>query len=162
MHTKGMQLRWPSSAVAILCAYLATRVDLPTVRYDQNRMCCISRHVHQPSQSSMCMAARQPRTLCSIHIEGWWSSGCRSSVAEHWRLKPEVSLFWLPMSFGFFTFLYFLLMTSHDFSSWHYMTATHDITWLLHMTSHDFSWHHMTATHDITWLLHMTSHDCYA
>ena len=30
---------------------------------------------------------------CAVHIEdceGWWLSGCRSSVAEHWRLKPEV------------------------------------------------------------------------
>ena len=29
-----------------------------------------------------------------VHIEdceGWWLSGCRSSVAEHWRLKPGVS-----------------------------------------------------------------------
>ena len=22
--------------------------------------------------------------------EGWWLSGCRSSVAEHWWLKPKV------------------------------------------------------------------------
>ena len=30
-------------------------------------------------------------TTCTVHIEdceGWWLSGCRSSVAEHWRLKP--------------------------------------------------------------------------
>ena len=33
---------------------------------------------------------------CAVHVEdceGWWSSGCRGSVAEHWRLKPEV--FWV-------------------------------------------------------------------
>ena len=24
-------------------------------------------------------------------VKGWWLSGCHSSVAEHWRLKPEVS-----------------------------------------------------------------------
>ena len=33
-------------------------------------------------------------TNCAVHTEdyeGWWSSGCHVSVAEHWRLKPEVS-----------------------------------------------------------------------
>ena len=32
-------------------------------------------------------------TTCAVHIEdceGWWLSGCRSSVAEHWRHKPGV------------------------------------------------------------------------
>ena len=30
---------------------------------------------------------------CAVHIEdceGWWLSGCRSSVAEHWLYKPGV------------------------------------------------------------------------
>ena len=30
---------------------------------------------------------------CAVHIEdcgGWWLSGCRSSVAEHWLHKPGV------------------------------------------------------------------------
>ena len=30
---------------------------------------------------------------CAVHIEdcgGWWLSGCRSSVAEHWPHKPGV------------------------------------------------------------------------
>ena len=30
---------------------------------------------------------------CAVHIEdyeGWWLSGCRSSVAEHWVHKPGV------------------------------------------------------------------------
>ena len=44
--------------------------------------------------------------------EGWWLSGCRGSVAEHWRLKPEVSRVRLPAAAGFFTFLYFHLITS--------------------------------------------------
>ena len=55
-------------------------------------------------------------TTCAVHIrdcEGWWLSGCRSSVAEHWRLKPErcpgFDSRWLP---AFFTFLYFRLVTS--------------------------------------------------
>ena len=32
-------------------------------------------------------------TTCAVHIEdcgGWWLSGCHSSVAEDWRLKPDV------------------------------------------------------------------------
>ena len=55
--------------------------------------------------------------------EGWWSSGCRGSVAEHWWLKPEVSWVWLQAVASLFTFLYFRLITSfisslavkHDF-----------------------------------------------
>ena len=31
--------------------------------------------------------------------EGWWLSGCRDSMAEHWRLNPEVSWIWLPAPF---------------------------------------------------------------
>ena len=33
-------------------------------------------------------------TTCAVHTEDyehWWLSGCHCSVAEHWRLKPEVS-----------------------------------------------------------------------
>ena len=44
-------------------------------------------------------------TTCAVHIEdceGWWLSGCRGSVAEHWRLKPEVSWFRLPVAAGLF------------------------------------------------------------
>ena len=54
-------------------------------------------------------------TTCAVHIEdcgGWWLSGCCGSVAEHWRLKPEVSWVRLPATAGFFTFLYFRLITS--------------------------------------------------
>ena len=43
---------------------------------------------------------------------GWWLSGCHGSVAEHWRLKPEVSWVRLLVTAGFFTFLYFRLITS--------------------------------------------------
>ena len=35
-------------------------------------------------------------TLNTVNIEdceGWWSSGCRGSVTEHWRLKPEVAAY---------------------------------------------------------------------
>ena len=41
-----------------------------------------------------------------------WLSGCCGSVAEHWQLKPEVSWVRLPATAGFFTFLYFRLITS--------------------------------------------------
>ena len=54
-------------------------------------------------------------TTCAVHIEdceGWWLSGCCGSVAEHWQPKPEVSWVWLPVTAGFFTFLYFRLITS--------------------------------------------------
>ena len=36
--------------------------------------------------------------------EGWWLSGCRGSVAEHWRLKPVVSWVRLPAAAGLFHF----------------------------------------------------------
>ena len=32
--------------------------------------------------------------------EGWWSSGCRCSVGEHWQLEPDVSLVRLPVTAG--------------------------------------------------------------
>ena len=53
--------------------------------------------------------------LVSGHIGncgGWWLSGCCGSVAEHWRLKPEVSWVRLLATASFFTFLYFRLITS--------------------------------------------------
>ena len=54
-------------------------------------------------------------TICAVYIEdceGWWSSGCCGSVAEPWRLKPEVSCVRLLATAGFFTFLYFRHITS--------------------------------------------------
>ena len=42
-------------------------------------------------------------TTCAVHIEdceGRWLAGCRGSVAEHWRLKPEVSWVRLLVVFG--------------------------------------------------------------
>ena len=41
--------------------------------------------------------------------EGWWLSGCRGSVAEHWRLKPEVSWVRLLVAAGLFHFPLFSL-----------------------------------------------------
>ena len=56
------------------------------------------------------------RHLCSAYniedCEGWWLSGCHGSVAEHWRLKPEVPWVRLPVTADLFTFLYFYLITS--------------------------------------------------
>ena len=40
---------------------------------------------------SGCHVCNSP--TCAVHIEdceGWWLSGCRSSVAEHWLHKPGV------------------------------------------------------------------------
>ena len=51
---------------------------------------------------------------CAVHIEdcgGWWLSGCRSSVAEHWLHKPGV-LSSIPGDCRPFTLLYFHLGTS--------------------------------------------------
>ena len=39
---------------------------------------------------------------CAVHIEDcehWWLSSCRGSVAERWRLKPEVS--WVQLCYTF-------------------------------------------------------------
>ena len=44
--------------------------------------------------------------------EGWWLPGCHGSVAEHWRLKPEVSWVQLLVTADLVTFLYFHLITS--------------------------------------------------
>ena len=46
----------------------------------------------------------EPRTPYIEDCEGWWLSGCRSSVAEHWRLKPEVSWVRLLAAAGLFHF----------------------------------------------------------
>ena len=49
---------------------------------------------------------------CTVHIEdceGWLLSSCRSSVAEHWRLKPEMSWVRLPVAAGLFHFPLFRL-----------------------------------------------------
>ena len=54
-------------------------------------------------------------TICAVYIEdceGWWLSGCCGSVAEHWRLKLEVSWVQLPAIASFFNFFYFCLITS--------------------------------------------------
>ena len=50
-------------------------------------------------------------TTCAVHIEdceGWWFFGCHGSVAEHWRLKPEVSWVRLPVAASLFHFPLFL------------------------------------------------------
>ena len=70
---------------------------------------------------SMCQAARCVTetfsTTCAVHVkqcEDWRLYGFRGSVADHWRLKPEMSWvrFWFSTTAGLFTFLYFLLITS--------------------------------------------------
>ena len=54
-----------------------------------------------------------PQSQLAIHnCEGWWLSSCHDSMAEHWRLKPEVFWVQLPATAGFVTFLYFHLINS--------------------------------------------------
>ena len=67
----------------------------------------------------MCQAARCVTetfsTTCAVHVkqcEGWQLYGFCGSVADHWRLKPEVSWVRFSTTTGLFTFLYFLLITS--------------------------------------------------
>ena len=71
--------------------------------------------------------------LCSIHrrLWGWWSSGCCGSVAERWRLKPEVSWVQLPVTAGFFTFLYFRLITSKFIYFQHEARCFQHLRWVL-------------------------------
>ena len=67
-----------------------------------------------PPSHPMC-AMEAFSTTCAVHTkncEGWWSSRCRGWVAEHWRLKPDVSWVWLPAAAGLFTFLSFRITTS--------------------------------------------------
>ena len=51
---------------------------------------------------------RQPPGVEPRTPLGWWLSGCRGSVAEHWRLKPKVSWVRLPAAAGLFHFPLFL------------------------------------------------------
>ena len=46
-------------------------------------------------------------TLNAQDCEGWWLSGCCGSVAEHWRLKPEVSWVRLTVTASLFHFSLF-------------------------------------------------------
>ena len=52
--------------------------------------------------------------FCSTYRGLWGLVIVRLSwlSAGHWRLKPEVSWVWLPVTAGLFTFLYFHLITS--------------------------------------------------
>ena len=49
--------------------------------------------------------------------EGWWLSACRGSVAEHWRLKPEVSWIRLPATAGPITSSIFASKHLNSFTS---------------------------------------------
>ena len=52
------------------------------------RASCLTLEIEESEKAS----SRQE--LNPVHVEdceGWWSSGCRGSVAEHWQLNPEVS-----------------------------------------------------------------------
>ena len=58
---------------------------------------------------------RHCNPTCAVHIEeceGWWLSGCCSSVAEHSGCTSQVSWVRFPVAAVLFTFLYFRLITS--------------------------------------------------
>ena len=66
------------------------------------------------SQCLKIVSSLDPRRHSVPHVcEGWWSSGCRGSGAEHRRLKSEVSWVRLLATAGLFTFLHF-----PGFDSW--------------------------------------------
>ena len=72
---------------------------------------------------------------CAVHIEdceGWWLSSCCGSVAEHWWLKPEVSWVRLPATAGFFTFLYFHLITSKSIYFQREARCSEHLEWINH------------------------------
>ena len=74
----------------------------------------------------------------SVHIEdceGWWLSSCCDSGAEHWQLKPEVSWVWLLATAGFFTFLYFCLITSKFIYFQHKARCSEHLEWVNHALS---------------------------
>ena len=59
-----------------------------------NSMCTNKMLVKLLRASCLKLEINEIWMLRAVHIEdceGWWLSGCRGSVAEHWRLKPEVS-----------------------------------------------------------------------
>ena len=64
-------------------------------------------------------------TTCTVYIEdceGLWMSGCRGSVAEHWRLKPEVSQVRLTAAAAFF---HFPLFSPHNFKfNYHFLVTS--------------------------------------
>ena len=67
--------------------------------------------------------------------------GSHGSVAEHWWLKPEVSLVQLPVAAGFFTFLCFCLIISkfiNDDCCYDYMV--HSTSWIKVQTAYCSTW----------------------
>ena len=56
------------------------------------------------SVAHLAATCRESEPVYIEDCEGWWLSGCCSSVAEHWWLKPEVSWVRLPVTAGFFHF----------------------------------------------------------
>ena len=90
---------------------------------------------HQPSQSSICTAqvvlnASVAHLAATQYVPSENSLHQERTHAEwftHWRLKPEVSWVRLPVTAGFFTFLYFRLITS-KFIYIHVLTNVRTIT----------------------------------
>ena len=79
-----------------------------------NFECCETKIEESDSQS---VWAKLPGVWLrhSVHVnqcEDWQLYGFRGSVADHWRLKPEMSWVRFSTTAGLFIFLYFLLITS--------------------------------------------------
>ena len=102
------QVSW----VQFLTVIVRLRASCLTLEINEFR--CYEAKIEESEKGVRC-ATEAFSTTGAVHIEdceGWWLSGCCGSVAEHWRLKPEVSWVRLPVTAGFFTFLYLRLITS--------------------------------------------------
>ena len=66
----------------------------------------------------------EPRTVYIEDYEGWWLSGCHSSVEECWQLNPEISRVQLWAAAG----LYFCLITSKFLYSGHVRNVRPEVT----------------------------------
>ena len=96
---------------------------------------------------------------CAVHIEnceGWWLSGRRSSVVEHWWLKPELSWVQLPAAAGllYFCFITFISSMQEARCSGHH-NVVHLITVMLKQSRSPFLRSHVFTTRFlITFKLH--------
>ena len=61
--------------------------------FSQSKCLELLPHVGINRSLDVMLQLRHFSPTCAVHIEdcgGWWLSGCRSSVAEHWLHKPGV------------------------------------------------------------------------
>ena len=89
------------TSVLCHCATTARQPPTPTILY----MYC--------TDGTECLS-HTPGRHCRRLYKGWWLSGCRGSVAEHWLLKPEVSWVQLPTTASLFHFLLQFMYFQHE------------------------------------------------